>query len=65
MAFDDDGDETRTLLWRVQNCVLMICVIKAGKRVDAYSYARCGQAKSLIDQILKQSIALRRPSAYR
>jgi len=65
-AFDDDGDETRTLLWRVQNCVLMICVIKAGNRAtDAYSYARCGQAKSLIDQILKQSIALRRPSAYR
>ena len=66
MAFDDDGDETRTLLWRVQNCVLMICVIKTGDRArDAESFSRCTQAKSLIDQILRQSIALRRPSAYR
>lgn len=60
MSFDDDGDETRTLLWRVGDCVLMVCVIKSGDPAkDALVYDECLLCRSLIAQVLRQSRALR------
>lgn len=60
MSFDDDAEETRTLLWRVGACVLMVCVIKTGDATkDAALYEECLLCKSLIAQVLRQSDALR------
>jgi len=64
MTFDDERDETRTFLWRVEHCVLMVCVRKSddAERMNA-AFDECRQAKSLIQQLLRQSIQLRRPEA--
>mmetsp|Transcript_23651 Transcript_23651/g.70922 ORF Transcript_23651/g.70922 Transcript_23651/m.70922 type:complete len:271 (+) Transcript_23651:192-1004(+) len=64
MTFDDERDETRTFLWRVEHCVLMVCVRKSddAERMRA-AFDECRQAKSLVQQLLRQSIQLRRPEA--
>ena len=64
MTFDDETDETRTFLWRVEHCVLMVCMRKSGDgERERAAFDECRQAKSLVQQLLRQSIQLRRPEA--
>jgi len=59
--FDDELDEARTLLWRIHNCVLVVCV---NKRVEPAVYAdsieQALQSKSLISQVVAFAQAKRR-----
>ena len=64
MTFDDEAGETRTFLWRVEHCILMICVVRSKRHGDAFAFEECRQAKSLIEQLLKQSNALKRPTFF-
>jgi len=66
MTFDDEAGETRTFLWRVEHCVLVVCVLLAKqKERNRFVFEECRQAKSLIEQLLRQSNALRRPGMFK
>ena len=53
VAFDDAAAESRTLLWRIESCVLLVCV---NKRLSPALYAECIehalQSRSLISQVV-------------
>lgn len=66
MTFDDDMNETRTFLWRVEHCVLMVCVVKSKDRDVLREVLReVVAAKGLIAQILQQANLLRPPGYLR
>lgn len=53
IVFDDENDETRTLLWRIENCILVVAVSKTiSPEVYAEAVATALQSKSLISQVV-------------
>ncbi|KAJ8611936.1 hypothetical protein CTAYLR_004364 [Chrysophaeum taylorii] len=53
IVFDDEHDESRTLLWRIENCILLVAVSKrVSPSVYADSIDHAMQSKSLISQVV-------------
>lgn len=58
IVFDDEHDESRTLLWRIENCILLVAVSKrVSPSVYADSIEQAMQSKSLISQVVAFSQA--------
>ena len=66
MTFDDDMNETRTFLWRIEHVVFMVCVVKSKDRdILRECFREIVAAKGLIEQIMKQADQLRPPGDLR
>ena len=66
MTFDDDMNETRTFLWRIEHVVFMVCVVKSKDRdILRECFREIVAAKGLIEQIMKQADQLRPPGYLR